>query len=114
MVHVLRVDCDFGGGTERNLITRNIVFDIDHRQRATARCACADVQQYSVWLDLACGDRLDLVMGRQDIADHLGLTIETVSRVLASLRKLGAILIPNSHQIVLRDIAALRALCAPS
>jgi len=65
-------------------------------------------------MDLVCGDRLDLVMGRQDIADHLGLTIETVSRVLATLRELGAILIPNSHQIVLRDIAALRALCAQS
>jgi CRP-like cAMP-binding protein len=51
-------------------------------------------------------------MSRQDIADHLGLTIETVSRTITALRGTGEILIPNSHQIVLRDMAALRTLAA--
>ena len=59
-----------------------------------------------------CGDRLDLAMSRQDIGDHLGLTIETVSRTLTALRGTGEILIPNAHQIVLRDMAALRILAA--
>jgi len=59
-----------------------------------------------------CGDRLDLAMSRQDIGDHLGLTIETVSRTLTALRGTGEILIPNSHQVVLRDLAALRILAA--
>jgi len=62
--------------------------------------------------DLACGDRLDLPMSRRDIADHLGLTIETVSRAISALRGEGIVLIPNSSQIVLRDMAALRALAA--
>ena len=63
-------------------------------------------------MDLACGDRLELPMSRQDIADHLGLTIETVSRMITALRNEGAILIPNTQQIVLRDMAALRSLAA--
>jgi CRP/FNR family nitrogen fixation transcriptional regulator len=63
-------------------------------------------------MDLICGDRLDLPMSRQDIADHLGLTIETISRMITALRNDGAILIPNTQQIVLRDIGALRKLAA--
>ena len=63
---------------------------------------------------LVYGDRLDLPMSRQDIADHLGLTAETVSRMISSLRNEGAILVPSSQQIVLRDLVALRALAAES
>jgi CRP/FNR family transcriptional regulator, nitrogen fixation regulation protein len=63
-------------------------------------------------MDLICGDRLELPMSRQDIADHLGLTIETISRMITALRSEGAILIPNTTQIVLRDMAALRKLAA--
>jgi len=63
-------------------------------------------------IDLAYGDRLDLPMGRQDIADHLGLTIETISRMITALRNDGVILVPNTQQIVLRDLVALRALAA--
>jgi CRP/FNR family nitrogen fixation transcriptional regulator len=63
-------------------------------------------------IDLAYGDRLDLPMGRQDIADHLGLTIETISRMITALRNEGVILVPNTQQIVLRDLVALRALAA--
>ena len=62
--------------------------------------------------DISCGERLDLPMGRQDIADHLGLTIETISRTITALRTEGLVLIPNASQIVLRDMVALRALAA--
>ena len=46
-------------------------------------------------------------MSRQDIADYLGLTIETVSRTLTSLEDLAAIEVPTSRRIVLRNRAAL-------
>jgi CRP/FNR family nitrogen fixation transcriptional regulator len=56
------------------------------------------------------GAPLSLPMSRQDIADYLGLTIETVSRTLTSLENEGAIELPNSRCIVLRDHEALRQL----
>jgi len=53
---------------------------------------------------------LDLPMSRNDIADYLGLTIETVCRVLSAFKRDGAIDIPTPHRIVLRNRAALAAL----
>jgi CRP/FNR family nitrogen fixation transcriptional regulator len=56
----------------------------------------------------AAGNAIDLPMSRQDIADYLGLTIETVSRTLTSLESSAAIEVPTSRRIVLRNPAALR------
>ncbi len=52
---------------------------------------------------------LDLPMGRQDIADYLGLTIETVCRALTELKREGMIAIPNRHQVVIRRMEGLEA-----
>jgi CRP-like cAMP-binding protein len=54
------------------------------------------------------GERLDLAMGRQDIADHLGLTIETVCRAISALKSGGLVAVPNAHQLILNDMAGLR------
>ena len=56
------------------------------------------------------GDRLDLPMGRQDIASHLGLTIETVCRAITELKREGLIAVPSLNQIVINNSHALRAL----
>ena len=53
------------------------------------------------------GNSIDLPMSRQDIADYLGLTIETVSRTLTSLECAAAIEVPTSRRIVLRNRLAL-------
>ena len=45
-------------------------------------------------------DRVELPMSRQDIADYLGLTIETVSRTLTQLERGGVIAIPASRRII--------------
>lgn len=50
---------------------------------------------------------VDLPMSRQDIADYLGLTIETVSRTLTQLERDGLISIPVSRRIMLNDLTAL-------
>ena len=58
-------------------------------------------------------DRFDLPMQRSDIADHLGLTIETVSRTLTRMVKDGLIKLATAgRSIVLSDMAALRRLNA--
>lgn len=49
----------------------------------------------------ATSNRLILPLSRTDLADYLGLTIETVSRSLSNLKKDGVIEIPNIHEIVL-------------
>jgi len=57
-------------------------------------------------------NQVNLPMSRQDIADYLGLTIETVSRTLTHLESTAAIGLPSARCIVLRDRATLRQLNA--
>ena len=51
---------------------------------------------------------IDLPMSRTDIADYLGLTIETVSRTFTALREEGLIELPNPHHVIFPDIEAVR------
>ena len=53
---------------------------------------------------------IDLPMSRQDMADYLGLTIETVSRTLSQMEREGLIAIPNARQIRLLRREALEDL----
>jgi CRP/FNR family nitrogen fixation transcriptional regulator len=55
---------------------------------------------------------VDLMMSRQDIADYLGLTIETVSRTLSQLERDAVIGLPSARRVVLKDRRTLRALNA--
>jgi CRP/FNR family nitrogen fixation transcriptional regulator len=52
---------------------------------------------------------IELPMSRQDIADYLGLTIETVSRTLSSLETAAVIEVLTSRRIVLRNRYKLRS-----
>jgi len=52
---------------------------------------------------------VDLPMSRNDIADYLGLTIETVCRVLSAFKRAGSVAMPNPHRIELRDRRMLEA-----
>ena len=58
----------------------------------------------------AGGETFDVPMNRQDIADYLSLTMETVSRTLSRLKAARIIAIPDLHRLELRDVDALRAL----
>ena len=57
-----------------------------------------------------------LPMSRRDIADYLGLTLETVSRALSQLQRAGILDFLNSTQraIVLRDRLRLASFGLPS
>jgi CRP/FNR family transcriptional regulator len=50
---------------------------------------------------------LSVPMGRLDIGDYLGLTIETVSRTLTQIKRAGAISIPDNSHIRIDDRAYL-------
>ncbi len=53
---------------------------------------------------------LDLPLSRQDIADYLGLTIETTCRALSELKRQNIITTPSRRRIVIRDLAGLTAI----
>jgi CRP/FNR family transcriptional regulator len=55
-------------------------------------------------------NHVDLPMTRADIGDHLGLTIETVSRSFSRLKQEGALYFEHPHHIELRDPPRLREL----
>jgi CRP/FNR family transcriptional regulator, anaerobic regulatory protein len=54
--------------------------------------------------------RINLPMGRHDIADYLGLTVETVSRTLSQLKRKRTIAVPTASRIEIRDREALEEL----
>ena len=51
-----------------------------------------------------------LPMDRSDIADYLGLTIETVSRKFTQLKTAGIIALPTPSCVRIRDMRALEAI----
>ena len=58
-------------------------------------------------------DALDLAMQRQDIADYLGLTIETVSRTFTLFRDRGLLRLPRKRRVeILRPYALARLAAA--
>lgn len=57
------------------------------------------------------GRVLDLPMMRNDIADYLGLTMETVCRVMAGFKRDGLIDIPTPHRVELLDRDGLASVC---
>jgi len=61
----------------------------------------------------AKGDSVvELAMTRHDIADYLGLTLETVSRMLAELMEYGAIRLEGARRVHLLDSERLAAMSA--
>lgn len=58
----------------------------------------------------APADVVALPMSRSDIADHLGLTMETVSRTFTKLRQQQLIALPQLHRVQILDMDGLRRL----
>lgn len=69
----------------------------------------------SFLIDLAGRGKADAVnmpMGRQDMADYLGLTIETVSRTLTQLQNRNVVEFAGLRQFRVSDVAALTRMAA--
>ena len=56
---------------------------------------------------LSAGRAIELPMSRQHIADYLGLTMETVSRILTLLEGAAAIELPACRRVIVRNRSAL-------
>jgi CRP-like cAMP-binding protein len=55
---------------------------------------------------------LELAMPRHDIADYLGLTLETVSRMFAELKETGTIRLESARRVHMVDMDELKAMAA--
>lgn len=59
-----------------------------------------------------CREIIELPMSRQDMADYLGLTIETVSRTMTLLENEATIELPSARRVVVRSQRRLQQLNA--
>lgn len=86
----------------------------EHMLRLGRKTALERVAAFLLEMDqrLSNAGMSSLPMGRHDIGDYLGLTLETVSRSLARLQKEGIVGFCNARQIVLRNRSRLSALDA--
>lgn len=99
------------------LLWRAAVADLqrsqEHVMRLGHRSAAERVASFLLDVARRLGghDAFDLPMSRQDIADYLGLTIETVSRSFTQLQALGLIAVRCCRHVELSDRAALVEMC---
>jgi len=97
-----------------NMTTNNLQHAEDHMLLLGRKTALERVVTFLIEMDkrLTAVDVIILPMCRRDIADYLGLTLETVSRALSRLHKLGVLgfLGKSQRQIVLLDRRQLTAL----
>jgi len=96
--------------------TRALTLSIDHmmmigRSSAEERLAWF-LTMLSARSVCPCGHVLDLAMQRQDIADYLGLTIETVSRTFTLFRDRGFLRLPRKRRVEIVRPYALARLAA--
>ena len=75
-----------------------------------SRSAECRVTTFLIDLSMRMGNSkyLDLPMSHQDIADYLGLTIETLSRTITTLEKFGSIARSSCRTLILRNHASLK------
>lgn len=83
----------------------------DHLLLLGRKTACEKVASFLLEMaDRATKQKVDLPMGRQDMADYLGLTIETVSRMVTQLQTASIVEFPANRQFVVTNRAALERL----
>lgn len=63
-------------------------------------------------LDNNHGESIALPMSRADIADYLGVTIETISRALSRFQREGLVVMPDAHHFTITRAGALADLAS--
>ena len=97
-----------------NMTTSNLQHAEDHMLLLGRKTSLERVAAFLIEMDkrLTAAGIMALPMSRRDIADYLGLTLETVSRALSRLHELGILgfIGNNQRQIVLLDRPQLTSL----
>ena len=96
------------------LAMRNLAQAQDHSLLLGRRGAAEKVAGFILGWARRCQteETVHLAMSRQDMADYLGLTIETVSRSLSQFEREGVIALPTTRQLKVLDADALEDLAA--
>ncbi len=96
--------------------TRALTLSVDHMMMIARSSAEERLAWFLIMLARRSGSRgadaFDLAMQRQDIADYLGLTIETVSRTFTLFRDRGLISLPRKRRVEILRRDALERLAA--
>jgi len=97
-----------------NMTTNNLQHAEDHMLLLGRKTSLERVAAFLIEMDkrLTAAGIMALPMSRRDIADYLGLTLETVSRALSRLHELGILgfIGNNQRQIILLDRQQLAGL----
>jgi CRP/FNR family transcriptional regulator, nitrogen fixation regulation protein len=72
----------------------------------SAKCRLATFLT-ELWVRLGKAEYLDVPMSYQDMADHLGLTIETVSRTISDMERSGMVTRVSTRRLLLQNRLAL-------
>ncbi len=101
----------------RELLNRTVIglrHTQDHLLLLGRKNALERLAAFLLEMDARTGSShvLDLAMPRHDIADYLGLTLETVSRMFAELKEMGAIKLESARRVHLLNAAKLKAMGA--
>ena len=93
---------------------QNLAQAQDHSLLLGRRGAAEKVAGFILGWSKRCAnqDEVHLAMSRQDMADYLGLTIETVSRSLSQFERDGVIALPTTRNLKVLDAEALEDLAA--
>jgi CRP/FNR family transcriptional regulator, nitrogen fixation regulation protein len=115
--HSLEMVAESDAVVSRNLLsmtTNNLQHAEDHMLLLGRKTSLERVAAFLIEMDrrLTAAGVMALPMSRRDIADYLGLTLETVSRALSRLHELGILgfIGTNQRQIVLLDRRQLASL----
>lgn len=103
-----------GGDVERlawAAATRQLDRAHDHVLLLGRKTACEKVASFLMdCLRDGVGESIDLPMGRRDMADYLGLTIETVSRTLSQLQTTHVVTFSATRRFRVTNLAAMARL----
>lgn len=92
-------------------MTRELERTQEHMLLLGRKTACEKVASFLTDLShRRPGEQLDLPMSRQDMADYLGLTIETVSRMLSQLQSNSVLEFAGCRHVRIKNPAALARL----